>query len=69
VAKLLRATITTDPSLSAGARVKPLNSALAKLDRPAPTSEPLPPPKSWTNSRRLAAEAEAMSGSAALRGT
>jgi len=49
VAKLLRATIATDPYPLAP-RLKPLKSALAKLDPPAPASEPLPSPKPWTNS-------------------
>jgi hypothetical protein len=42
VAKLLRATITTDPYPLAP-RLKPLKSALAKLDPPAPPSAASPP--------------------------
>jgi hypothetical protein len=49
VAKLLRATITTDPYPLAP-RLKPLKSALAKLDPPSLTAEPLPAPKPWTTS-------------------
>lgn len=50
VAKLLRATITTDPYPLAP-RLKPLKSALAKLDpTPERVVEPLLPPKPWANS-------------------
>jgi len=60
VAKLLRTTITTDPYPSSP-RLKPLKSALAKLDPPAPRSEPLPRPEAVDEQQHRAAEAEAMS--------
>jgi hypothetical protein len=61
VAKLLRATITTDPYPLAP-RLKPLKAALAKLDPPPPASEPLPAPKPWTNSTIGPKEALAVTG-------
>src|SRR3954464_1899970 len=50
VAKLLRATITND-RYPLSPRLKPLKSALAKLNPAGPSMRsPLPPPKPWTNS-------------------
>jgi len=50
VAQLLRRTISADP-FPLAPRLKPLKSALAKLDpQPEPAVEPLPPPTRWVNS-------------------
>jgi len=50
LARLLRQHIAAD-RFPLAPRLRPLKSALAKLDPPAiPTSAPLPPPKAWVNS-------------------
>src|SRR4051812_9107609 len=51
VAEALRRMIDAD-RFPLAPRLRPLKSALAKLDPPAAVSsiEPLPPPKPWTNS-------------------
>jgi hypothetical protein len=50
VAQALRRMIDAD-RFPLAPRLRPLKSALAKLDPPdMPPSEPLPPPKAWVNS-------------------
>jgi hypothetical protein len=50
VAELLRQHIAED-RFPLAPRLRPLESALAKLDPPAaPASEPLPRPRAWVNS-------------------